>query len=181
MNTQQIIKGCKANDRKAQNALYHLLADNLMNICYRYSLDISEAKDVLQNTFIKIFTKIDQFDEAKGEIKSWCSRIAVNEALMNKRRRAKYLFKEDTEMQVVHDSMEEPAVYQELGKEEITKIINTLPEGYRVIFNLSVVEGYNHKEIAEMLEISEGTSRSQLQRARKAIQKVLKKNTSKVA
>lgn len=181
MNIQQIVKGCKANDRKAQNALYSLLADKLMNICYRYSSDISESKDVLQNTFIKIFTKMDQFDEAKGELKSWCARIAVNEALMNKRRRAKYLFVDDTEMQVVHDSSAEPTVYQNLGREELMETIDTLPEGYRIIFNLSVVEGYNHKEIAELLNISEGTSRSQLQRARKAIQKELKKNTSKVA
>jgi len=181
MNIQQTIQGCKSNDRKAQNALYHLLADKLMNICYRYSNDISEAKDVLQNTFIKIFTKIEQYDEAKGEITGWCARIAVNEALMSKRRRSKYLFVDDAEMKVVHDSTAEPEVFQEIGKSEIMKLINNLPEGYRIIFNLNIVEGYNHKEIAELLDISEGTSRSQLLRARKAIQKQLKKNTSKVA
>ena len=174
MNLTQLISGCKTNNRVAQHQLYQQFADKLMNICMRYCTDIREAQDGLQSAFIKIFTRIDQFDERKGTFENWAIRIAVNEVLMMKRKNKKYLFVED--MQMDFDQYTEPTVFSEFSVSEIKKVIDRLPDGYRMIFNLYVVEDFSHKEIAEMLSISENTSRSQLLRARKAIQTHLLKN-----
>ncbi len=174
MNISDLLQGCRDMNRKAQNELYHTYADKVMNIARRYTRDISEAKDVVQNTFLKVFNQLDKYDSDKGAFHSWITRITINEALLIKRRDKKYVYPEDAGD--IFEEVKEATVFSTIGIGEIKKIIDELPEGYKIIFNLFVVEGFNHKEIAELLSISVVTSRTQLLRARKAIQKKMLKN-----
>lgn len=172
MKIEQIIKGCKKGDRKCQKALYDNYATMLMNVSRRYTNDMYEAQDALQNAFIKIFTKLDLYDENKpGSFEGWMSRIVINESIQIHRKKKGVTFREvETTLYSVG---KESGILEELEAEEILKLLDQLPEGYRVVFNLFVVEEYNHKEIAETLGITESTSRSQLARARKCLQKIL--------
>ena len=174
MNITDVLQGCRQGDRAAQNELYRTYANKVMNTARRYTKDSSEAKDVVQNTFVKVFTQLDKYDSGKGAFQSWIVRIAVNEALLIKRRDKKYFYPEEPH-EVLDKSVDSP-IFSSMGIEEIKKIVNALPEGYRMIFNLFVVEGFSHSEIGELLGINEVTSRSQLLRARKAIQKSILKN-----
>lgn len=174
MNTADLLKRCKHQDRSAQNELYHTYADKVMNIARRYTRDISEAKDVVQNAFVKVFTNLEKYDPDKGNFQSWLSRITVNEALLIKRRDKKYLYPEDNS-EVFDEAVSSP-IYSSLGIEEIKKCVEKMPEGYQLIFNLYVIEGFSHQEIGKLLSINEVTSRSQLMRARKYLQKLILKN-----
>lgn len=172
MKIEQIIKGCKKGDRKCQKALYDCYAGMLMNVSRRYTNDMYEAQDALQNAFIKIFTKLDMYDANKpGSFEGWMSRIVINETIQLHRKKKGVIFSEiETTMYSIG---KESGVVEDLEAEEILKLLDKLPEGYRLVFTLFVVEEYNHKEIAEMLGITESTSRSQLVRARKGLQKLL--------
>ncbi len=179
MDLKNIIKGCKRNDRASREALYRATADDMMNICLRYTTDISKAQDIFQESYLRVFQKIDQFDESRGSIKAWMSRIAVNNALMDYRKNRKVdLFESFTS---VLEPVTNDDIIADLSADEIFKKINDLPEGYKLVFNLFVVEGYNHNEIGEMLEISASTSRSQLARAKSLLRKRIKKNENRIA
>lgn len=141
-------------------------------ICLRYSSDKNDAADILQNALIKILTKLDLFDERKGSFKSWSSRIVVNENLMFLRTKMKSFEMDDLDDELyVADQNETPL--QHLSAKELLDMIKQLPVGYKTVFNLYVIEGYSHKEIAVMLGISIGTSKSQLYKARKYLQEKL--------
>ncbi len=129
------------------------------------------AEDVLQEAFIRVFKYIKGFDPEKGSLESWLRKLTVNTALqkMNKR----YVWNETQEMEQMQ-SGQNPKVYSKLGAEEIMKLLERLPVGYRTVFNLFVVESYSHKEIAEALNIKEASSRSQLQRARTMLQEMVR-------
>ncbi|BAV08446.1 RNA polymerase ECF-type sigma factor [Filimonas lacunae] len=133
----------------------------------RYASDASEAEDILQEGFIRIFSYIHQF-KFEGSFEGWLRRIVVNSALKQLQKK-RIVFKEISDH---HDSSPrlDPYVYANLGEEELMKLINALPEGYRVVFNLSVIEGYSHEEIAQLLNVQPSTSRSQLVKARKMLQ-----------
>ena len=172
MTEEQIIGKAKNRDRAAQTLLYKKYQTSWYVICMRYNKNRHDALDVLQNALINIFSKIDQFDVSKGTFKSWSSQIVVNDNLMCLRKRvSSYKVDQIEAHHEVLDSQESPV--DVLSAEELTKMIQKLPSGYRTVFNLYIIEGYSHKEIAKLLDITEGTSKSQLHKAKNMLKKKL--------
>lgn len=172
MSDEELIEGCIREDRSFQGLLYEKYADVMFGICMRYSNTREEAEDVLQEAFIKIFDKISRF-RGDGSFEGWMKRIMVNTALSSKDKRILKYETSDIE-DGPEPSMDAGAIHS-MSQREIIEVINSLPEGYRVVFNLFAIEGYPHKEIARMLDISESTSRSQYARARKQLMKMIGK------
>ena len=167
----EILSLCKKGDRLAQKRLFDSLASKMLPLCKRYMGDDQSAQDVLQEGFITLFTKLDAY-EGSGSFEGWARRIFVNTALMQLR-------KQGTLMEMGIDNFEtvgteDSRIAHNLDYEHLIKLIGDLPPGFRTVFNLYVIEGFSHKEIAQALGISENTSRSQLQRARMLLQKRLK-------
>ena len=169
---EQLIESCIKRDRKSQKQFYLLTCDRLMNISRRYTSDVNDAKDVLQNAYVNIFKNLHTFDLERGELDSWLCKIVINEALQLLRKKKNLMIKEERTQQVFA-SVSAPEVVSRLHAEDLMLLINRLPAGYRIVFNMSVVEGYSHKEIAEQLGINESTSRSQLTRAKKMLRDLL--------
>ena len=162
---EQSIKG----NRNAQKRIFDSLSGKMMALCLRYMGDRESAEDVLQNGFVTLFTKLDTYS-GEGSFEGWARRIFVNTALMTLRK--KDALKQSEDVETVRDLVDgEPSPIQNIGAGEILRLVSKLPPGFRTVFNMYVVEGYSHKEIAESLGISENTSRSQLQRARTMLQK----------
>jgi len=170
MLDRTIILRCLKNDAKAQRQLYDAYKNKWYSICLRYLNNRETANDILQNSLIKIFSHIKTFDENKGSFSAWSNRIVINECLS-------YLRSSMHKSSLLHVDTDNSAIYEgltpidNLTAEELTKIIQKLPNGYRVVFNMHAIEGYTHKEIAEKLAITEGTSKSQYFKARKVLQK----------
>jgi RNA polymerase sigma-70 factor (ECF subfamily) len=168
---EDLIKGCIRKEREAQKALYDRYADILLGICVRYATDTAEAEDILQEGFVRIFTYISDYS-GKGSLFNWMRKIMINTAITVYHRNLKHRYHQEI------DAVQEPARDEMPGssdftREELLGVIRSLPEGYRIIFNLYAVEGFKHKEIAEMLGIDINTSKSQYSRARKFIRKKL--------
>jgi len=172
LSIDQLIRGCIDNNRTCQKEFYMLVADRLMNISRRYCSNVHDAKDVLQNSFIKIFKNLHQFDINKGNLDAWLTKIVINEALQLMRKEKTQLIKEKNSSEK-YEVSNAPEILKRLHAEDLMKILNRLPEGYRIVFNMYVVEGYAHKEIGKFLGITESSSRSQLTRAKQLIQKLL--------
>ena len=172
MTEDDIIKGVKRNDRKAQRMLFENYKRLWFSICLRYNDNTYDAEDALQNALINIYVKVKQFNTKKGSFQSWSSRIVVNENLMLLRKKLQS-FETDPILDDIDAFDENETPVERISAEELTKLINKLPTGYRVVFNLYAIEGHSHDEIAEMLNISSGTSKSQLFKARKLLQKKL--------
>lgn len=170
MGLEQLINDCKKNDRKAQEQLYRLYASKLFTVCLKYSRNHAEAQDNLQDGFLLIFKKIEQYN-FKGSFDGWAKRIMVNQSLQQYRG-ISYLgittdiVAEETEVEIDED---------QVSIEYLMKIIKELPDRYRLVFSLYVLDGYSHKEIAELLEITEGTSKSNLSRARHILKEKIEK------
>jgi RNA polymerase sigma factor (sigma-70 family) len=167
----QLIKALKRADPKAQRQVYDKYASRMLGVCMRYVGNQMTAEDILVEGFIKVFDKIEQF-KSEGSFEGWIRRIMVNEALGHLRQRKRLL--EDAildEAQEVADS--NTLADQSLEANEMMEMIETLPTGYRTVFNLYAIEGYAHAEIADMLGITESTSKSQLHRARALLQQLL--------
>ena len=161
MSLEQLIINCKKNDAKAQSQIYKLFSSKLFSLCLKYSKNYAEAQDNLQDSFVTIFQKIDQFGN-KGSFEGWMKRVTINTALQRYRSVGVFDI-------VNEDQIEDVAV--EINEEEISidfllGIIQKLPDRYRLVFNLYVLDDYSHKEIAQMLDISTGTTKSNLARAR---------------
>ncbi len=169
MTELQIIQGVKQGDREAQTLLFKLYRSHWYMICLRYNKDTNDALDALQNGLIKIYSKINMFDSTKGNFKAWSSQIIVNENLMLLRKHKQSFAIEDLSESIDLEQNGETPLDM-LSAEELTKLIQALPDGYRVIFNMYVMEGYSHADIAKALDISVGTSKSQLFKARKLLQ-----------
>lgn len=171
-----LILGCINGDRRMQQELYDRFSPRMYAVCLRYALNAEEAQDILQEGFIKIFKKLDTF-RSEGSFEGWVRRIFVNTAIEHFRRR-KYLTpvteKEENTIEGDYTS-----VLDELAEKDIIALIQELSPGYRTVFNMYVVEGYTHKEIADMLGISEGTSKSQLSRAKVILQEMVKTHIDK--
>lgn len=166
----ELIKGCLKRDRSAQKHLYETYSSKMYGLCYRYVKDSMEAEDILVTAFTKIFEKIDQFKN-EGSFEGWIRRIVVNEALTHLRRnRSMYL---ETDLEQAEREPDYDQLGDHLEVEDLLKMIEELPTGYRIVFNLYAIDGYSHKEIASQLGISENTSKSQLSRARTYLQKML--------
>jgi RNA polymerase sigma-70 factor (ECF subfamily) len=168
LSLNQLIENCKIDDTKAQGELYKLFSGKLFSICLKYSRNYAEAEDNLQDAFLTIFDKIEQYKH-KGSFEGWIKRITVN-TVMQKYRKEKVfeIVNEDIPEEVVVE-IEEDAISMDF----LLKSIQQLPDRYRLVFNLYVLDGYSHKEIAEMLKINIGTSKSNLARARQQLKETI--------
>lgn len=165
---QALIKGCKKNKPAAQRELYERFAPGMMAVCYRYVRDQADAEDILQDGFVKVFNKIGKFDQ-RGSLEGWIRRIMVNTAIDHIRKK-KY---QNQQVEINEEITEEVTAnaLDDLETEFLFEVIQQLPTGYRLVFNLYAIEGYSHKEIGEKLNITESTSRSQYTRARAMLKK----------
>ncbi len=169
---EELIRGCIREDRQMQGLLYEKYADKMFAVCMRYSNTREEAEDVLQEAFIKIFDKISKFRQ-EGSFEGWMRRIMVNTALRSWDKRSRKF--EPGDLENVAEPVQREMVLDSIGVKEIMAMIKKLPEGYQLVFNLFAVEGYSHKEIGELLNINESTSRSQYARARRNLMTMLEK------
>ena len=161
MSLEKLIKQCAKNDRRAQKEIYHLYAGKLFSICLKYSKNRDEAQDNFQDGFITIFNKIGQFN-FRGSFEGWIKRVMLNTVLLKyRKKRVLNIVSEEIPDEVVVDVDDE-----EISLDFLLNLIRELPERYRLVFNLYVLDGYSHREISEMLKIAEGTSKSNLARAR---------------
>ena len=170
----RLIKKCKSNDPRAQRELYEIYRVKWFMICLRYAHDRSEAEDMLQEGLISVFNEIKKYDPERAGFAAWSNKNMVNAALQHLRKWKKLKFNQDIDD---HDDqfIQQEEVYGKLGAMELTGMIQNLPDGYRTVFNLYVVEGYKHIEIAEMLLISESTSKTQLLKAKNMLRQQLEK------
>jgi RNA polymerase sigma-70 factor (ECF subfamily) len=166
-----LIEGCKRGDRKMQHELYLRFAPKMFGVCLRYAGNTEEAEDILQEGFIKVFNKIGSY-RGEGSFEGWIRRIFVNTAIEH--------FRKKTYLQPITEHEESTvegkylSVLDNLAEKDIIKLVQQLSPGYRTVFNMYVIEGYTHKQIAEALGISEGTSKSQLSRAKQILQELVK-------
>lgn len=164
------IEGCKRQEAQAQKHLYEHFAGKMFALCCRYIPSKMEAEDVLVIAFTKLFERIDQY-KGEGSFEGWIRRIMVNESLSYLRKyKNMYL---ETEIEAADREPDYKTLDSQLEAEDLMKMVNELPTGYRMVFNMYAIDGYSHKEIAEQLGISENTSKSQLSRARALLQKNL--------
>lgn len=163
----EIIKKCKEGNSKAQTELYRLFASKMFGVCMRYAKDSADAEDLVQEGFIRVFTKISQF-ESKGSFEGWVRRVMVNTALEKFRKNNNLYPVED--MKVFESTEMSDDTISNISANDLMNIIQELPPRYRMVFNLFAIEGYSHQEIGEMMNISEGTSKSNLSRARIILQ-----------
>lgn len=177
MEILELISKCKKQDRKAQKEFYLLFADRLMNVSLRYCRDIPTAKDVLQNAYVKIFSHLDQFDINKGNIDNWVVKIVINEALQYLRKQKKMSF-DLLENNDIYEESKLPDVLSSLQAADLMRIVDMLPDGFKYVFYMYEIEGFKHKDIAEQLNITESTSRSQLTRAKKMIRDFIEQQKS---
>jgi len=163
LGEKELIQGCARGDRASQKALYERYCRKMMVVCQRYSRATQEAEDTLQEGFIKIFKSIADF-RAESKLETWITRIMINTAL-NSQRQKLYLLPMVDVTEISLPEREEVSL-SGFHLEDLINMVQTLPDGCRVVFNLFAIEGYGHQEIAKMLEISEGTSKSQYNRAK---------------
>ncbi len=167
---EKLIAACRKGDSKAQREIYEKYSPTMFAVCRRYVVELQEAEDVLVCGFTKAFQKIDQF-KGEGSFEGWVRRIMVNEALtFIRRNKSMYL---EVEIEKAGREPDYQQMHNQLEVEDLQKLIDRLPTGYKTVFNLYAIEGFSHKEIAEKLGISENTSKSQLSRARVHLQKLL--------
>ena len=168
-----LIEGCIRGDRKLQYELYERFSPKMYGVCLRYAANSEEAEDILQEGFIKVFKKIGSF-RGDGSFEGWIRRIFVNTAIEHFRKKS-YL-QPITEQEESSIEGKYVSVLDSLAEKDIIKLIQQLSPGYRTVFNMYVIEGYTHKQIADILKISEGTSKSQLSRAKLILQDLVKKH-----
>ncbi len=162
------IAGCLRGDRLTQKLVYERFAPRMLSVCLRYLRQEVEAEEAMINGFLKVFNKINQY-KSEGSFEGWIRRIMVNESL-NLLRKKRHMYVE-VDIENISDHLDYSTLENELDAEAILELIDALPVGYRTVFNLYAIEGYSHKEIGKMLDISESTSKSQLSRARNLLQK----------
>src|SRR5690606_4462524 len=173
LTEQELIEGCRKNDRAAQRALYDRYCRKMMVLCLRYSKTTAEAEDILQEGFVKVFNAIANFRQ-ESKLETWITRIMVNTAL-NVQRKKLYLYPmvDVEEMELPENEVSISGIHFK----QLLEMIQSLPQGCQIVFNLFAIEGYSHKEIADQLGISEGTSKSQFARAKSLLQQKLSKES----
>jgi RNA polymerase sigma-70 factor (ECF subfamily) len=167
---EHLIAACKRGDRKAQQVVYDRFAPRMLGLCRRYVKRLEDAEDVLLEAFFKVFTHLDQF-RGSGSLEGWVRRIVVNESLMFLRR--KHNFNLTVDIDEVSLPQEQD-IESQLARQDILDLMDELPTGYRTVFNLYVIEGYKHREIAAQLDISINTSKSQLLLAKRRLQELIR-------
>ena len=170
---QQLINSCKNGDRAAQKVLYDRLASRMFPLCMRYIGERDSAQDILQDGFVTLFSKIDDY-KGEGSFEGWARRIFVTTALMSLRKKDALKMSDNLEL-AREMKAETVSQTQNIGYKELMKLVMELPPGFRTVFNMVAIEGYVHKEVAQILGISETTSRTQYSRARALLQEKIKK------
>ncbi len=171
-----LIEGCLHGDRKAQSELYHRFAPRMYGVCLRYAANAEAAEDILQEGFVKVFGKLESY-RGDGSFEGWVRRIFVNTAIEHFRRK--------TYLQPLTEKEEDTfegkylTALDNMAEKDIVQLVQQLSPGYRTVFNMYVIEGYSHKQISELLGISEGTSKSQLSRAKQILQSLVQKHIEK--
>jgi len=171
-NLEILIKGCRKGDSASQEKLYRQFSSAMYGLCLQYASSEEDAQDILQDGFVKVFKKIDQVKEVKA-FPGWIRRVIINTAL--ERYRSQVVLQRVDEEPRAMSEMVSDDVLDQLDAEIIVGMIQELTPKYRMVFNLYAIEGYNHKEISELLNISEGTSKSNLSRARAILQEKVKR------
>ncbi len=166
-----IINGCLKGDRKCQEQLYHMFSAKMYGLCLQYADNKDDASDILQEGFIKVFRKLEQFG-GKGSFEGWVRRIMINTAL--ERYRSQVRLYPLTDNTVKKENLSHEEVFDRLSASDLIRMVQDLPPRYRMVFNLYAIEGYSHKEIGEMMGITVGTSKSNLSRARDILQQKVK-------
>jgi RNA polymerase sigma factor (sigma-70 family) len=168
----KLVEGCIGNGRSAQEALYRAFYGQMLRICYRYAKTEESAQDAVNEGFLKVFQNIKSFDAQKGDLGAWICTIMIRTAIDHSRRELKFTSEpyndQDTDQYFI-----DPQVLGKLYAQDLLKIIGQLPDATRVIFNLSVIDGYTHKEISQQLQITESTSRWHLSEAKKKLRALL--------
>ena len=171
MTEKQLIDGCLNGERKAQEKLYNLYSRKMMGVCLRYVGDRETARDMLQEGFIRVFTSLHLYSGA-GQLEAWMRMIFVNCTIEHLRK--KDFLRDAVDLDSIKDLTEEETAVSKIDAGRIMELIQKLPSGFRTVFNLYAIEGYSHREVGEMLHISEGTSRSQYARARQMLQEQIR-------
>lgn len=174
MDFKQLLKYCKKNDRRAQEQLFYRYSGYAMSVAVRYAGHGEQAKDIVQESMIRVFRHLDSFNQgSEAGFKAWLRKITAREAIRWLKKQNRYTSLDSVEMTL---SFEISDIDDTFLREELLKYLHQLPDGYRMVFNLFVIEEYSHKEISEMLGITESASRSQLSRARAQLQSMIKEN-----
>lgn len=171
MTFEQIIEQCINNDRRAQKELFYRYAPLCMSVAQRYLGSSAQASDIVQESMIRIFHHLSQLEvREEHTFKAWMARITSREAIRWRKKQGRFIFQEELSPDHFAPTLPQDVTFQ---REELQKMLMQLPEGYRMVFNLYVIEEYSHKEIAELLEITPSASRSQLSRARAKLQALM--------
>jgi RNA polymerase sigma-70 factor (ECF subfamily) len=167
VNEEELVRRCKKGDLKSQQKLYDLFSDRFFRLAFRYVKNQAEAEDIVMMAFVKIFTNLIKFTwRDVGSLEAWMRKILINEALMALRKKHNFYL---TETLDVENPVHDVEIFEHTDAEYLYQLILELPDGYRTVFNLFAIEGYDHTEIAESLNITESTSRSQLFKARQLL------------
>jgi len=171
LDTEQVIQQCRSGDTKAQRALVQRFAQQMFLHCYRYLKDRSDAEEVLSDGFVKVFQHLARFEyRDEPSFEGWIRRIMVNEALGFLRKRKKVVYVEEREYESIADPL---SIEGTIAAEDLYRLVLSLPLQYRTVFNMYAIEGYSHQEIGELLNVTEGSSRSLLSRARKMLHQLI--------
>ena len=174
MSDEQLVKDCVQKKPSAQKKLFDKFSRKMMGLCMRYASDTQEAQDIVQDGFIKVFNSIEGFHH-EGSLEGWIKRIMINTALDAYRKNKKRQNDVELDSEWVLEVGEEDGIVEDMSASYLMSLVQKMPEGYRIVFNMFAVEGYSHKEIADTLGISVNTSKSQYSRARIFLQKMLSK------
>jgi RNA polymerase sigma factor (sigma-70 family) len=173
MDELQLIEGCRKGDRLAQKELYEKYSRRMMGVCLRYVGDREMARDLLQDGFVKVFLSIDSYS-GLGSFEGWMRKIFVNCALEHLRKAD--VLRDASDLDYSSEQIQsDDSILSDISAGELLEMVQKLPEGFRFVFNMFVIEGYSHKEIGEMLHITESSSRSQLTRARQMLRKMIER------
>ncbi len=167
LTERELVEGCRREDRRAQETLYSRFARRMYAVCLRYARHRLEAQDLMQEGFIRVFDKLSDFRQ-DGSLEGWIRRIMVHTCINHYRKKA--FQNERFGLEHLPEGSEEPRALDRLGEERLMTLVQALPDGYRMVFNLFAIEGYDHAEIAAMIGCQESTSRSQLAKARRMLQ-----------
>ena len=171
-----LVNKCKAGERKAQELLYKQFAAKMLGVCMRYATDRMEAEDMLQNGFIRVFQKMSDY-RGEGSFEGWVRRIMVHSSIEYYRKHHKMM--QAVDMDETDEPSVDPVAMANLDAKDLITLIQQLAPGYRMVFNLYAIEGFSHKEIGEIMSISEGASKSQLSRARAILKEQVLKTSNK--
>lgn len=172
ISDEKLVKGCLKGDALYQKTMFDKFSPRMLGIAQRYTKNSDEAHDILQETFIKVFNNLAKYKHS-GSLEGWVRKICVNSSLDFLRRNKNIKFNDDVDDYEYKLQSTQTNVLDKLAAEDLLDVLNELPEGYKTVFNLFVIDGYSHKEIAEQLEISVNTSKSQFSRARGLLKKMI--------